>query len=137
MNELPKFRIWDDVHGKEKLRFWYSDNLPDGVTYSDLMQWIERHDINVITHMHTCSHYLDSDGKYVYEGDILSIVIDGQPIHARVVDDLGAERLYFNSTLGSYLTQPLTASAKVIGNIFETPELVTEQLCLRHEINKK
>ena len=136
MNRPVKFRVWDNelkkfgnpdqyglilryglIHGKEK-------HPEYGIYYNP----------DVIIQQYTGLN--DSNGKDIYEGDIVKTIYD---------DELSTGVVMYNCELGAYRIKTkkhllpivthrfvedkpiglITVADKVIGNIFENPELLT------------
>jgi uncharacterized phage protein (TIGR01671 family) len=131
-----KFRAWDesirrmcevvslDFRSNQARVRWYESETKQGEYYELL------HSDNLILMQFT--GLVDKDGKEIYEGDIITIDSEFDKKHYK-------GNVYWNWKLGMFrmksfdresffgvlLTQP-HYEAKVIGNIFQNPELLKE-----------
>lgn len=71
---FPKYRVWDDQHGEEKAKFWYSHNqTEEGVTYADFWSWIQQHPGLPDKNLQAFTGAKDVDDVDVYVGDLVLV----------------------------------------------------------------
>ena len=127
MNNRFKFRVWDKITNQYLqelgIYYWHIPYSLDGeeitgeanlVGLSELL----KHD-NFVTQQYT--GLTDKNGKEIYEGDILSECIDNRTYLGICKQILGGWKIFShpNSSICWHGNQH-----KVIGNIFETPQLL-------------
>lgn len=115
MQRIIKFRVWD-LEGKqwiigpcEYLQFDKVFSLNEGMWYQD--DWV----------FQQFTGLLDKNGKEIYEGDIVKASFPEEEIIREVI----YSREYAAFLLGeNAMWQGWLENSKIIGNIFETPELL-------------
>lgn len=122
---IPKFRAWDretkSMNGMAEI-------------YRNRKQEIELHARDESITLMQSTGLIDSVGKEIFEGDILSIESDEGKIRVIVFwDDKHALFMFesekYNEKVAlAELFEDNSYPFKIIGNIYENPELLEEQL---------
>jgi len=121
-----KFRAWDKQTGEmhevsavsfeeAEIRLWQTDTL------TSALPWDKRIILQQFTGLH------DKNGKEIYEGDIVSLALNGMELHELYkVEWSGTDARYQIWRKVSFLDLDLQIAQrhKVIGNIYENPELL-------------
>lgn len=114
MNRIIKFRMWDT----RMKRFFMDGGFVDGQLNEELSKWPESFVYQQFTGL------IDSNGKEVYEGDIVKYEIWRGPSNQHLggwIEKQILEIKWFNY---GFWTLQRFENIKVIGNIFENPELL-------------
>ncbi len=119
MNDRLKFRCWDDIH-REMIDLQEQDVNPYNI--SDIPQ----------NNLMQCTGLKEKNGKMIYEGDIVKEIAMGNSVSFyKVVWDIN--QAYGINSPGFQLVEPKTHACvpfndeiEIIGNVYETPELLEE-----------
>ncbi len=112
-DKIIKFRVWS----KKESKYLYPDNFADLGAYFILSH--NQRDGNYIFQQFT--GLSDVNGKEIYEGDILESIIDDRKSIGLCKSILGGWKI-FNIKEVSIAWDRF--EEKIIGNIFENPELI-------------
>lgn len=111
MREI-KFRAWD----KEAHKFWWWEDLKTKIANFFGLDFLD---------VHQYTGLKDKNGKEIYESDICKTVDSSKKEWiAPIVYTEGY--FCFNSNYDTILTQSACNKYEIIGNIWETPELLTK-----------
>jgi hypothetical protein len=123
---IKKFRAWDAKN--KTFPFTGFDILGETTVFDLCKQYRLKHALNLeITQF---SGFSDDYAADIYEGDILSSFAKTETLNLLVKIENGCFVLYHRlgkwGTLERYmeLTEPLGIKVKVIGNVFENPNLI-------------
>jgi len=128
MKREIKFRAWD----KENKAFMPSEGYAIcdgdvmGLRYGNEMEDVLTDQIELMQY----TGLKDNNGREVYEGDVLDIGLqnqDGKPVVAPVSYEKYIAG-YVLDNGGNGIWQRLDEDCEVIGNIYENPELLEEEL---------
>lgn len=113
-----KFRAWE--HDSESMWDWWKLGgfAQNGIhrDFENIYTNQERYELMQFTGL------LDKKGKEIYESDIVEI--DGSPVEVEWYAGAWTVQ-YFTTPTRSYLSQFDESDVKIIGNVFENPNLLT------------
>ncbi len=109
-----KYRTWDK-QAKVMEQYHYLQLSPNGQLYHDGMNVTDKYEILRFTGLK------DKNGKEIYEGDIVRI--SAHPFDIDSNYEVGYNE-YMELSCGSYYLSKMRSWAEVIGNIYESPELL-------------
>lgn len=120
MREL-KFRAWDKIENK----MWFPDAIRFDLSQPVLSMKTNDIGVWVTFHVHEglhdplmeCTGLKDVEGKEIYEGDI---VLTGGVMRVVTVIKFS----YPNHSLDEYSRRDGTCNVKILGNIYQNPELL-------------
>lgn len=122
MKRPIKFRVWNSLNNK----FIYSDKRDLETQLFRLFDFLK--EMQVLGNYDVClqqfTGLLDTDGKEIYEGDIFQGFDEmGGELKGKI-QFINSEFLIVESGFGNVGINRWNKNGKVIGNIFENPELM-------------
>ena len=126
MREI-KFRAW--FYKENRMLSW--EDLNDGT--ENLIEYFEK-SMSDVSEVMQYSGLHDRNGKEIYEGDIVRGLSYKEPWAMRTKYEVvgrvkfsSKQGFYFCGDLGKGRTYPWLNSCEIIGNIYETPELLNRK----------
>ena len=121
MREI-KFRAWDDVN---KVMV-YGININGGKPVKPGFQWFNTENGILHSEPQQYTGLKDCNGKEIYEGDLLQHT-NGTIAEIQYSDDLASFVAVYTqngNTEMDYLDKEIVSECKIVGNIYENPELL-------------
>ena len=109
-----------------KFRAWSADEGMSQIKYMDLSRLADLEEVGVYTMQYTGLR--DRDGQPIYEGDILTVRVEGGYWRGRVEFDDGCFVVKFDATFRC-LKELMDGRMSVVGNIYKNTELLEANQC--------
>jgi uncharacterized phage protein (TIGR01671 family) len=131
MKRNIKFRIWNNkiktwIHGPNKRNDLDGVNLfGETILFGDFLWGVSIQDLDEIVDLQYTG-FQDKDGKEIFEGDFIEFKEDNETLRREVVFEEGYFGLKRSNggDIKPALLWPYVTDCKVIGNIYDNPELI-------------
>lgn len=129
---IPKFRVWDKTRNEMNYKVMVGNCDTDDENWTCPIIWIEERKkwlhFDDYEYIMQSTGLKDKNGKEIFEGDIVKMAKDvySEPTYYEVVRHYGGAYRLESKQHGCELWLRHT-DCKVVGNIYETPELLEDK----------